>query len=113
LNGNNIAPIAGAHARNGFTAGPATAPGSFIRPAYGPIFKTGATQPINRPAFMPAPRQGNLGITKAQPSQPAFRAPQPMRAPAPIMRAPALAPVFHVPPPPPSFHPAAPAGHGR
>lgn len=122
LNGNTIAPITGVHTRNGFTAGKDGQPGSFIRPAYGttfrPGFMPGTTQPVNRPGtgFMPAPRPGNLG-TRIQPSQPVrapapvFRAPQPMRFPA--MRAPEPSPVFHAPPSPPSFHPAAPASHGR
>lgn len=122
LNGQSIKPFQGIRPRQGegFTSsGRSAYPGSFVRPAYGPYQRSGATPPSNRPGtvYMPAPQQGNgnirMRVPPAEPlSRPApiYRAPSApaYRAPAPVYRAP-QAPAYHAPPSPPAYHAPAPA----
>lgn len=131
LNGQNIAPVgAGTGTGAGFTSSGRTSyPGSFVRPAFGTMYRPGNTQPTNRPGtvYMPSQQQtGNFGRMRVPPPQPmrnsapvyhapepAYRAPEPAyHAPAPAYHAPA--PEFHsAPAPAPEVHPSAPAGHPK
>ena len=118
MNGQNIAPVqTGARIGAGFTSsGRPSYPGSFVRPAFGPMYRPGAAQPANRPGtvYMPS-QQGNVGGMRIPPPQPmrnsapAYHAPEPAyHAPAPAYHAPA--PEFHSAPAP---APSAPAGHPK